>query len=126
MRDVRRHPNYRRFYFAQAGYQRLFAGAVCHIFWSMSDWNMKGLTKSSTDKWIGGVCGGFGSATPIPSWLWRAGFLFAAIAYGFGLLLYRAVDLYAERRLELRQRWTRRRIARAPKNLSTRPSPIKK
>ena len=54
----------------------------------MSAWNIKGATKSSTDKWIGGVCGGLGAATPLPSWMWRAAFLFTAIAYGFGLLLY--------------------------------------
>jgi phage shock protein C len=55
----------------------------------MSLWqNIKGMSKSSTDHWIGGVCGGLGRATPIPSWMWRAGFLFCLLAYGIGALLY--------------------------------------
>jgi phage shock protein PspC (stress-responsive transcriptional regulator) len=56
---------------------------------SMSMWqNLKGATKSSNDRWIGGVCGGLGAATPIPSWMWRVVFLFSLLAFGVGLLLY--------------------------------------
>jgi len=55
----------------------------------MSVWqNLKTATKSSEDKWIGGVCGGLGMATPVPSWMWRAVFLFAALTFGAGLLVY--------------------------------------
>ena len=50
--------------------------------------SLKKLSTSSTDKQIGGVCGGLGAVTPIPSWMWRAAFLFALLAYGTGLLLY--------------------------------------
>ena len=55
----------------------------------MNIWqNLKALTKSSTDSWIGGVCGGLGKATPLASWMWRALFLFFALAFGLGLVLY--------------------------------------
>jgi phage shock protein C len=55
----------------------------------MSTWeNLKKATTSSKDRWIGGVCGGLGAATPIPSWLWRAAFVFCLLAFGAGLLLY--------------------------------------
>ncbi|HUD47760.1 MAG TPA: PspC domain-containing protein [Candidatus Baltobacteraceae bacterium] len=55
----------------------------------MSTWqNLKTATKSSRDKWIGGVCGGLGAATPLPSWIWRAAFVFCLLAFGAGLLLY--------------------------------------
>lgn len=55
----------------------------------MSVWqNLKTVTKSSTDKRIGGVCGGLGAATPVPSWMWRAAFLFSLLAFGAGLFLY--------------------------------------
>ncbi|MGH7817249.1 MAG: PspC domain-containing protein [Candidatus Binatia bacterium] len=40
-------------------------------FWE----SVRNLKKSSTDKIIAGVCGGFGEHTPIPAWLWRASFL---------------------------------------------------
>lgn len=50
--------------------------------------NLKMAKRSSTDRLIGGVCGGLGEATPIPSWMWRAGFLFSMLAFGAGLLLY--------------------------------------
>jgi phage shock protein C len=55
----------------------------------MSAWqSLKEATRSSKDAWIGGVCGGLGAATPIPSWMWRAVFLFALLGFGVGLLLY--------------------------------------
>ncbi len=41
------------------------------------------LTKSKKDVWIGGVCGGLGEHTPIPSWVWRA--LFAVMIFGYGV-----------------------------------------
>jgi phage shock protein PspC (stress-responsive transcriptional regulator) len=49
---------------------------------------LSGLTKSKTDVVLGGVCGGFGKHTPIPSWVWRVGFLVAALVFGTGVLVY--------------------------------------
>ena len=55
----------------------------------MSIWqSLKSAKRSSTDRWIGGVCGGLGTVTPVPSWLWRALLLFFALAFGVGLLFY--------------------------------------
>jgi phage shock protein C len=55
----------------------------------MPDQNwLQRLTKSKTDKWIGGVCGGLGEHTPIPTWVWR--FIFSALFlfFGSGFFLY--------------------------------------
>jgi len=49
------------------------------------NWLQK-LTKSDNDKWIGGVCGGLGEHSPIPSWAWRV--LFVLFFFGPGLFLY--------------------------------------
>lgn len=46
------------------------------------------LTKSDSDRWIGGVCGGLGEYTRIPSWAWRLIFISLAIFVGTGLLIY--------------------------------------
>jgi phage shock protein C len=55
----------------------------------MNIWqNLKRATKSSTDSWIGGVCGGLGAATPIPSWMWRVAFLLTLLTFGYGFLFY--------------------------------------
>ena len=55
----------------------------------MSIWqNLKRARKSSKDRWIGGVCGGLGAATPVPAWVWRAVLLFSVLAFGVGVLLY--------------------------------------
>jgi phage shock protein PspC (stress-responsive transcriptional regulator) len=45
-------------------------------------------TRSSSDYWIGGVCGGLGEHTPIPSWTWRLIFVLLLIFYATGLLIY--------------------------------------
>jgi phage shock protein C len=49
------------------------------------NWLQK-LTKSDNDKWIGGVCGGLGEHSPIPSWVWRV--LFVLFFFGPGLFIY--------------------------------------
>lgn len=49
------------------------------------NWLQK-LTKSDSDKWIGGVCGGLGEHSPIPSWVWRV--IFVLFFFGPGLFLY--------------------------------------
>lgn len=46
------------------------------------------LTKSDTDRWIGGVCGGLGEHTPVPSWVWRLLFTLLVIIFGTGFLIY--------------------------------------
>jgi phage shock protein PspC (stress-responsive transcriptional regulator) len=55
----------------------------------MSLWsNVRSLSKSKKDCVLGGVCGGLGEHTPFPAWMWRAGFLFAVLCLGSGVLLY--------------------------------------
>ena len=55
----------------------------------MSAWQrLKNAKRSTTDKMVGGVCGGLGEATEIPAWMWRALFLIGLLIFGFGLLPY--------------------------------------
>jgi len=55
----------------------------------MSEQNwFRRLSKSQNDKWIGGVCGGLGMHSPVPSWLWRVIFCVAFFIFGTGLLIY--------------------------------------
>jgi phage shock protein PspC (stress-responsive transcriptional regulator) len=55
----------------------------------MLNWqNLRNLRRSTTEKWLGGVCGGLGSALGIPAWMLRAAFLFCLLAFGAGFLLY--------------------------------------
>jgi phage shock protein C len=49
---------------------------------------LQNFTKSQKDKWIGGVCGGLGEHTPVPSWTWRLLFILFLFVCGTGLLLY--------------------------------------
>lgn len=49
---------------------------------------LRNLTKSDSDKWIGGVCGGLGESSPIPSWGWRLLFVTLVLCFGTGILLY--------------------------------------
>lgn len=46
------------------------------------------LTRSATDRWIGGVSGGLAAATNIPTWAWRILFVLTALLHGLGLLMY--------------------------------------
>ncbi len=46
------------------------------------------LAKSRKDAWLGGVCGGLGEHTPLPSWVWRLVFLVLLCWYGAGVVLY--------------------------------------
>jgi phage shock protein C len=46
------------------------------------------LTRSKTDRWIGGVCGGLATMTNIPAWSWRLLFVLAILLHGLGLLIY--------------------------------------
>ena len=49
---------------------------------------LRKLTTSQNDKWIGGVCGGLGTYTPLPSWLWRVIFCFISLFWGLGVVIY--------------------------------------
>ena len=44
--------------------------------------------RSLTDRWIGGVAGGLGAITGIPSWTWRILFLLTTFLHGLGLVMY--------------------------------------
>ena len=54
----------------------------------MGNYPLKKLAKSKKDRWIGGVCGGFGEHTPIPSWLYRVFFVILFFFSGVGLFAY--------------------------------------
>jgi len=49
---------------------------------------LRTLSKAKDDRWIGGVCGGLGKHTPVPSWTWRVIFLLLFFCFGTGLLIY--------------------------------------
>ncbi|MBU0651385.1 MAG: PspC domain-containing protein [Proteobacteria bacterium] len=56
---------------------------------SMTEQNwLRRLSKARDDRWIGGVCGGLGEHTPIPSWTWRVIFSILFLFFGTGLLIY--------------------------------------
>jgi phage shock protein PspC (stress-responsive transcriptional regulator) len=67
-------------------------------FWE----TLHNLKKSSTDKKIAGVCGGFGEYTPIPAWLWRALFLALVLVWGSGLVAYVVLWICMPRAIEQR------------------------
>jgi len=46
------------------------------------------LRRSTTDKMLGGVCGGLAEHTGIDSLVWRAGFVAFTLAGGAGVLVY--------------------------------------
>lgn len=49
---------------------------------------LQSFTRSSQDKILGGVCGGLGRSTPIPSWAWRLIYCLLFLAGGIGLVPY--------------------------------------
>jgi len=49
---------------------------------------MNRLRRSTTDRWIAGVCGGLSLATGIDSWVWRLIFAVLLFIGGSGLLVY--------------------------------------
>ena len=49
---------------------------------------MNRLRRSSSDRWIGGVCGGIAVATGVESWIWRLILVLLALFGGTGVLLY--------------------------------------
>ena len=46
------------------------------------------LARSRTDRVFGGVCGGLGHNTDLPSWAWRVIFCLTLLYFGAGLLIY--------------------------------------
>lgn len=46
------------------------------------------LRRSTTDRWLGGVCGGLATATGMGAWLWRMIFVLLLLAGGSGLVAY--------------------------------------
>jgi phage shock protein C len=46
------------------------------------------LTRSRTDRVIGGVCGGLGRKTDLPPWAWRVIFCLVSLYFGAGVLFY--------------------------------------
>jgi phage shock protein C len=51
--------------------------------------------RSNHDYWLGGVCGGLGERTPVPSWCWRLGFCAMALMYGVGVIPYVLLWIFA-------------------------------
>ena len=66
---------------------------------------LRKLAKSRDDKWIGGVCGGFGKYTPLPSWLWRVIFCSLVFFGGIGLITYILLWIFMPK--ETSQEYTR-------------------
>jgi phage shock protein PspC (stress-responsive transcriptional regulator) len=50
--------------------------------------SLTSLRRSSTDKWIAGVCGGMAHATGVDAWMWRLLLTVLFLAGGSGLVLY--------------------------------------
>jgi len=46
------------------------------------------LRRSTSDRWIGGVCGGLARATGIEAWIWRLAAVLFALFGGSGVLAY--------------------------------------
>lgn len=46
------------------------------------------LARSQTDRLLGGVCGGLGRHTDLPSWAWRLIFCLVTLYFGSGVLFY--------------------------------------
>jgi len=68
----------------------------------MGNW-LQELTKSDTDKWIGGVCGGLGQHSPFPSWVWRFMFSFLFLFFGAGFVLYILLWIFMPKKISTEQ-----------------------
>jgi phage shock protein C len=68
------------------------------------------LSLSPTDRVIGGVCGGLGAHTGLPSWAWRVIFCIGLFYFGIGLLFYLLLWIFIP-------------AGSAPPNSSTPPKP---
>ena len=63
---------------------------------------LQNFTKSDKDYWIGGICGGLGESTSIPSWTWRLLFALLFVVYGTGLLIYILLWIFVPAKPELK------------------------
>ena len=63
---------------------------------------LQNFTKSENDRWIGGICGGLGECTPLPSWTWRL--LFVFFLFGPGLLIYILLWIFVPRKPKLKDK----------------------
>ena len=52
------------------------------------------LSRSRSDRFIAGVCGGLGRHTDLPSWAWRVMFSLTLLYFGAGLLIYLLLWLF--------------------------------
>ncbi|HEV7985764.1 MAG TPA: PspC domain-containing protein [Steroidobacteraceae bacterium] len=52
------------------------------------------LSRSRSDRFVGGVCGGLGAHTDLPSWAWRVIFCLTTLYFGAGLLIYLLLWLF--------------------------------
>ena len=59
---------------------------------------LRRLTLSNKDRWIGGVCGGLGEHTPVPSWSWRLLFVLMLIFFGVALPIYILLWIFVPRK----------------------------
>jgi len=53
-----------------------------------------GFRRSTTDRWLGGVCGGIARSTGTESWVWRLIFATLFVCAGVGLLVYLLVWIF--------------------------------
>ena len=59
-----------------------------------SNW-LNQFSRSGHDRKIGGVCGGLGESTPIPSWCWRIVFVVLVPLYGSSVFAYLLLWIFA-------------------------------
>jgi len=52
------------------------------------------LSRSRSDRFVGGVCGGLGAHTDLPAWAWRVIFCLTTLYFGAGLLIYLLLWLF--------------------------------
>lgn len=60
----------------------------------MTKW-LQNYKRSSEDSILGGVCGGLGATTEIPSWLWRILVVLLVMFAGVGIIPYILIWLFA-------------------------------
>ena len=49
---------------------------------------LQSLRRSTSDRWIGGICGGLGEMSSMPAWSWRILFILGLLLHGIGLVVY--------------------------------------
>lgn len=49
---------------------------------------LNGMRRSTSDRWVGGICGGLAESTGLEAWLWRILFVVLMTLGGAGLLVY--------------------------------------